>query len=339
MNRPMPDTRKGFTLIELLVVIAIIAILIALLVPAVQKVREAAARTQSINNLKNIVLATHGYHDVFKTLPQDLSNSGTTGTGAVQGSVFFRILPYIDQAPLYAQSSIRTFSLTSVRYDQRTSTATTMFNFAAVLSGTVPAYVSPADPTVGQDFSGTIPTASGAQNMRYQPMSYSGPAPLSYVANNKIFGGMYDYPYSLRAPAVQRMPQITDGTSNTIFFAEGYASCNYKNTTNFSSGTWVYYLRQWNYSHDWYLYANYGPYWDHGPYYDGRGVAIGGTTVRFQIRPDPTQAPCTLPQTPFQALNIAVGDGSVRSLTASTSAATWAAIQTPNSGDINGSDW
>jgi prepilin-type N-terminal cleavage/methylation domain-containing protein len=94
--------RAAFTLIELLVVIAIIAILIALLVPAVQKVREAAARTQSINNLKQIGLAMHGYHDANKRLPYPGSgNSFGSPTVFGSGSAFYQILPYIDQQPLF----------------------------------------------------------------------------------------------------------------------------------------------------------------------------------------------------------------------------------------------
>src|SRR5438445_4191870 len=101
--------RRGFTLIELLVVIAIIAILIALLVPAVQKVRAAAARTQCINNLKNIALGCHNYHDTTKWLPPGVvgppvANGISTFTWAAPhiGALSF-ILPYVDQAPLFQQ--------------------------------------------------------------------------------------------------------------------------------------------------------------------------------------------------------------------------------------------
>ena len=97
-------TRQGFTLIELLVVIAIIAILIALLVPAVQKVRAAAARTQCSNNLKQLALACASYHDANKQFPQNYYTGGYT-TASWNWITF--ILPYIDQGPLFATLNIQ----------------------------------------------------------------------------------------------------------------------------------------------------------------------------------------------------------------------------------------
>jgi prepilin-type N-terminal cleavage/methylation domain-containing protein/prepilin-type processing-associated H-X9-DG protein len=89
--------RSGFTLIELLVVIAIIAILIALLVPAVQKVRAAAARTQCINNLKQLGLASQNYHSANKSLPP----GAASWVGGTPPSMIIIVLPYLDQANLY----------------------------------------------------------------------------------------------------------------------------------------------------------------------------------------------------------------------------------------------
>ena len=186
---------KAFTLIELLVVIAIIAVLIALLVPAVQKVREAAARTECTNKLKQITLATHSYHDTYKQLPPLTSSTGFPKGGNYQGSILVTILPYIEQTPLY------TAALTN---PGSTWDATTGLPSQLRIQR-VAVYQCPSDFT----------NSSGFPANRGQDWAGS-----SYGANQQVFGTRRA---GGNADAAQyTLGNMPDGTSNTIFFAHTY---------------------------------------------------------------------------------------------------------------------
>src|SRR5229473_2794748 len=129
--------RIGFTLIELLVVIAIIAVLVALLLPAVQQAREAARRSQCKNNLKQIGIALHNYHDTMNVFPPALISSGRCSptTNAVECALyrpvlnttgFVLLLPYLDQGPMYNAYNFNVASSVSSPYGRPDSGGATI---------------------------------------------------------------------------------------------------------------------------------------------------------------------------------------------------------------------
>jgi prepilin-type N-terminal cleavage/methylation domain-containing protein/prepilin-type processing-associated H-X9-DG protein len=204
MQKHTSRLNKGFTLIELLVVIAIIAILVALLLPAVQQAREAARRTQCRNNLKQIGLALHNYHDIYNTFPPGYTarNVGrTTPVMAETGQGYawsFSILPQIDQSSLTSQIDTNLDAHDPV-------------NLAIASTTTLNAFLCPTDPappvfdvTDGAGTVYTLPTSNYVGILGYGSVTMNaGDSTGVFFRNSRI---------SFR--------DITDGTSNTICVGE-----------------------------------------------------------------------------------------------------------------------
>ena len=221
-----PRRRGAFTLIELLVVIAIIAILIALLVPAVQKVREAAARTQCLNNLKQMALGCQGYHDANKRLPYgrryDMWDTYTWTT---------LILPYIDQAPVYAGFTTLQSAPFAASYPGPNGPIGNNAILRASREAIIPVYTCPSN-------NGLISNEIGSTDYGFYRGNYRG-----CVGSGDMYGRSTDAtagPWGLgvfgvlsgqstdtgAAVATRKvtMTGITDGTSNTLLISEGLMS-------------------------------------------------------------------------------------------------------------------
>jgi prepilin-type N-terminal cleavage/methylation domain-containing protein len=278
-------SRRAFTLLELLVVIAIIAILIGLLLPAVQKVRETAARMQSMNNLKQLALAVHQFADDRDGLLPD--KWGTEDANGKLRSVHVNILPYIEQGVVYrAYVASQTGSLTD--------------------SYLIKMFYSPSDPTLRQsEFTGYT----------------------SYPVNGFLFTGQV------------RLSTVTDGTTNTLMFAEHYAaSCG---------GIAFRWISASNQAHAYSPPLFFGglelrvdrratfadePLGDFTP--------TGVPSQTFQLRPSIADCDSRMAQGPYRSGMLAtLADGSVRILSKGMSPETYWGAVTPNGGEVLGNDW
>ena len=210
------SSRKGFTLVELLVVIAIIGILIALLLPAVQAAREAARRTSCTNNLKQIVLAAHNYHDTLKKLPisvgwnVDPSNGGWTRKGAFTEKV--PLLPFLEQTNAHDK----------IRFDGEGWTNRGWHDGLNVESQSqkFPMFVCPSAGTEtpgGEQGLHTYSIIAGTTPAIWPHPPYGGPNGVQDKANGML--AVFGVP-SWLGNQHRRFSSATDGTSNTLYYSE-----------------------------------------------------------------------------------------------------------------------
>ena len=303
--------RTGFTLIELLVVIAIIAILMGLLVPAVQKVREAAARITCSNNLKQMGLAAHNYagdhNSAFPPLYQSYWTVPASSTGG-DVEVFCELLPNLEQQNVYNMMG-------------NPPQVMNVWTVAMKL------YACPSDGTFGNGFGTTY---------------WGESVPVgSYLANFQVFGNPNsgnNYPNNT-VGSPNLMASFQDGTSNTVLFAEGLAK------RQISCTPWPYY---WADSMPMFAYGNaagtkaYSSGLDPGMNgcvgYSGIPGGNGNLNCMFDVQPKPflmNVNPLRPATGHTGGMNACFADGHVAFLPAGMDPAVWWAIQTPAGGETN----
>ena len=237
------DTKMGgFTLVELLVVIAIIGVLIALLLPAVQQAREAARRMQCQNQMKQLGLALHNYHDVNNTFP--------FGTRNPVGAPNWRIavLPYMDQTALYNQLDINVSTSVGGFSSQREDGSSYGYGTGAnsVLAGlVVPGWNCPSS-TCSTNASGQSPTYNNAeegQTHDYVGIAGATPDPSGATSgkcySGSSYGGIVCENGMLYPNATKRMRDITDGTTNTVIVGEQSGLVGTKDIRSNYQGGWA----------------------------------------------------------------------------------------------------
>jgi prepilin-type N-terminal cleavage/methylation domain-containing protein/prepilin-type processing-associated H-X9-DG protein len=330
MNR----RQRGFTLIELLVVIAIIGVLIALLLPAVQAAREAARRAQCVNNLKQIGLAMHNYHDTINAVPL----GRTLQAGSYRPfSQFARLLGYMEQKNVF--DSIN-FSLSS--YDPTNATAA---------ATTVSSFLCPSD------LQTQMPTGQILAGFGWAGINYRGNEGMSVAMwygvddTGNVNNGIVSPPNGVfHSDELIRLADLVDGTSNTAAFSEhvlgdfsnsiatdlsdtfqpGTHPLNSDEAYNQCLGVVVSNLAQQGYS-------NVGAPWTYGYHSTTSYWHSGPPNSRSCMFP-PSRISTTANSRHPGGVNVTLADGSVRFVKNTVNVKTWRALGTRNQGEVISSD-
>jgi prepilin-type N-terminal cleavage/methylation domain-containing protein/prepilin-type processing-associated H-X9-DG protein len=326
-------TRRAFTLIELLVVIAIIALLIGLLLPAIQKVREAAARMTCQNNLKQLGIAYHNYIDAYRWAPTyfgvataDPGSDGVAPYGTNRdkpyGSWFLHMLPFVEANPTYAAvlSNVRQNNMNEPSYTTQPTYASGGVQVDQY-NGHDYVYTTSTQVSAGTGYTAYGIWIEGVHQTRFALLRcpvdptggegtvYGSWGFTNYLANWNAWArtkqGLWAMPLKPNA--------FTDGMSNTVLWGEGYANCD--RIGRIALYSWFYH----NFGMDWYQQPNTNMFQDNPPEalcdnWRAQSAHTGG-------------------------MNVCMADGSVRIVNASVSQATWTSALLPADRVPLGPDW